>query len=1066
MADSTGLRRARTRSEIHEPDGQRPVRRSPRSPRNRLLSLVCLALVAFAVAGCSRTASHEQNAPPTQVYNSEVTNDGHVTYESVSGPTGGAYQGTRSAQARFIEKADDADDNIAYGQFDIDVPAGADGTYGAAFYFPTGTFTATGQKATVDIVRWEGATDFGGIRIDPDHNAHLFTNTGTGIAYIGEPFKFQEGCWNWLLVNQKLSAKPASDPDHAVNRVFLNGRQVVDSHAPSMANEAENASALQFGIPYVDYATQDNQTYEFYVDNAYASDDELPTDPMGSNACKPPKPNILFIVTDDQRQDDTMHAMPLTRKWFKDGFVESGGEVVAGGTEFSEAFATTPLCCPSRASIFTGQFAHNHGVRNNDEPQNLSSASTLQHYLKEGDQYQTGIIGKYLNTWNLYKPPPDFDKWWITSPSFHGDSGYQAHFNSNGTTVQPPYSTSYMRARALDFIDYTESDDSKPWFLHLAPYAPHEEQFGTFPYPSMHDPALGLGETPPDPELVPSRQEGAVPFGLEDKPDWVQKWSDNRVIFTRNGSPDGGPLRDQQIRALRSVDAAVEAILTKLRTNNEDRDTLAFFISDNGYMWREHGGQSTESIDPSGCPSQGCGVTAKNRPYTESIKIPFFVRWPASPHVGRGVTDTTRYVANIDLAKTAADAATLSAPAAQMDGRSLLNPSQARSEMLTEAWQTGSGSGNWASLRGEYNGRRYHYIEYYELDGFTNLAQEADMFPYEQSGALTREYYDLESDPWEQQNLLRDGNPASPDAALITELRERLRKARLCESAECLPGEPPSSAVDDEPPNVWFSAPKSGAVVGSTVRLAADASDNIGVKSIKLYANGVLLNGPETSQPRTIPPIDAGWSTNPDVPPGTYTIRAVAEDVRGNESTTERTVRVERYNVQAPNAGEAGRIEAGDTITYSFNQQINPGVIVPDHPEWNGSTQEPVTVRISSDDSLDDNNDTLRIFRPGSLPVDSLGTVDLGRGEFGGWQMLDTPIELPATMVMSSNHRSLTVTIGTSSAFPAVKDPGTMIWTPRTDICSNAGSPCRITEGGFITSPPSGPIVPSQDKEF
>ena len=105
-------------------------------------------------------------------------------------------------------------------------------------------------------------------------------------------------------------------------------------------------------------------------------------------------PNILFIVTDDQRAADTMAVMPATSAWFRQR-----------GTYFPNAVATTPLCCPSRASILTGRYAHNTGVRSNLEGDHLDHSTTVQRYLKEAG-YRTGLFGKFLNTWRVKRNPP------------------------------------------------------------------------------------------------------------------------------------------------------------------------------------------------------------------------------------------------------------------------------------------------------------------------------------------------------------------------------------------------------------------------------------------------------------------------------------------------------------------------------------------------------------------------------------------------------------------------------------------------------------------------------------
>ena len=110
---------------------------------------------------------------------------------------------------------------------------------------------------------------------------------------------------------------------------------------------------------------------------------------MGSSSVRGAKaaslPNIVIFVTDDQR--DGLEAMPKTVAWLG-----------KGGTRYANAFATTPLCCPSRASIFSGRYAHNHGVTSNSDPRDLNQQTTMQYYLDRAG-YRTGIFGKYMNSW-------------------------------------------------------------------------------------------------------------------------------------------------------------------------------------------------------------------------------------------------------------------------------------------------------------------------------------------------------------------------------------------------------------------------------------------------------------------------------------------------------------------------------------------------------------------------------------------------------------------------------------------------------------------------------------------
>ncbi|MDQ3958215.1 MAG: sulfatase-like hydrolase/transferase, partial [Actinomycetota bacterium] len=170
-------------------------------------------------------------------------------------------------------------------------------------------------------------------------------------------------------------------------------------------------------------------------------------------------PNVLIIITDDQRASGTLDVMPRTMRWF-----------AQDGTLFANALATTPTCCPSRASVMTGLYAHNHGVQTSERGQaeEMEQQLTMQRYLHlEG--YRTGIFGKYLNAWPPQTPPPWFDEWAILSDSAR--NGYLGgRWNVQGELRQlRRYSTRVIEDRALDFIANAETDDAQPWLLYLSP---------------------------------------------------------------------------------------------------------------------------------------------------------------------------------------------------------------------------------------------------------------------------------------------------------------------------------------------------------------------------------------------------------------------------------------------------------------------------------------------------------------------------------------------------------------------------------------------------------------------
>jgi arylsulfatase A-like enzyme len=194
-----------------------------------------------------------------------------------------------------------------------------------------------------------------------------------------------------------------------------------------------------------------------------------------------------------------------------------------------------------------------------------------------------------------------------------------------------------------------------------------------------------------------------------------------------------------------SADDMVAKIFKVLGRLNEKRDTLAIFISDNGYAWGEH------------------GVAAKRFPYTESVQVPLIVRWPGN--VAAGVKDDS-LVGNIDIAPTVVEATGITPDANYpMDGRSLFAP-QPRRELLFEYFgsRLGADVPAWASTRSS----TYQYVEYYNPT--TNAVEFS-------------EYYDLTNDPWQLDNLLGDSDPTNdPPTPFFS---ADLQQARQCSGSSC-----------------------------------------------------------------------------------------------------------------------------------------------------------------------------------------------------------------------------------------------------------------------------------------
>ena len=425
------------------------------------------------------------------------------------------------------------------------------------------------------------------------------------------------------------------------------------------------------------------------------------------------RPNVVVIVTDDQRHD-TIAYMPRTKRFLH-----------RRATRFTNAFSTTPVCCPSRASTLTGRYAHNHEVltasTHHRAMAELAEPSMLQETLHEAG-YATALYGKFLNNWDVERDPQNLTDWAIFANS--APDGYRnGLWNVNGTVRRiPRYSTSYLRGKAQEFVHRQESKDDQPWFMYIATAAPHapfvpEAKFRRARVPS------GL--------MTPGMTES----DRADKPAWVR---------TSQTTPAKAlSLRRAQIRTLYSVDFLFARLIKTLRQLEEDRQTLLVFTSDNGYLWGEH------------------GLGAKRWPYLESAKVPLYLYWP-----GRILAGTDhRLVANIDVAPTIVDAVGLSL--APIDGYSLLS-NRSRSRLLLEyfASETVAVPPSWASTITS----NYQYIEYYDDAGTT----------------IEREYYDLRADRWQLTNLFGDsivGNDLG--AAELQRLKDQLQSDRDCVGSNC-----------------------------------------------------------------------------------------------------------------------------------------------------------------------------------------------------------------------------------------------------------------------------------------
>ncbi|MFC8229848.1 sulfatase [Streptomyces sp. NPDC057287] len=423
------------------------------------------------------------------------------------------------------------------------------------------------------------------------------------------------------------------------------------------------------------------------------------------------RPNILLIVTDDQPKQ-TEWALPKTVGW-----------LAGRGVRFTHGHVTTPLCSPSRSSVLSGQYAHNHGVRNNGASYQLDQNTTLQRYLKQAG-YRTGLFGKFLNSWTLAQNPPHFEEFALLQPGYA-----DARWNINGTvrTING-YTTEIIKNRTLDFLDEA-ANDSRPWFAYVTPYASHGPRTPEAKY---------AGTAVPEWDGRPSVPEA----DRSDKPDYVQNATGTLA--------DGRRIRAEQLRVLRSVDDAVQAFKDKLTALGQLDNTLVIYIADNGFGWADH------------------GWTKKSVPYRPAHEVPFYLSWPAGG-LGAGTTDD-RIVANIDIAPTVLDAAGVT-PGHSQDGKSLLT-SYSRDHLLVEFWKQGTAAGGpptWSS----YVAKNKQYTEYYDL------TTDAEGVVSGTGRLKFREHYDLAGDPHQLKNNLYLATPQEERNLGISALAAQLAADRV-----------------------------------------------------------------------------------------------------------------------------------------------------------------------------------------------------------------------------------------------------------------------------------------------
>ncbi|MBC8051354.1 MAG: sulfatase [Chitinophagales bacterium] len=438
-------------------------------------------------------------------------------------------------------------------------------------------------------------------------------------------------------------------------------------------------------------------------------------------------PNIVLIVTDDQRYD-TLPYMPKV-----------SALLAERGTEFTNAIITTPTCCPSRASILTGQYAHNHGIEQNErefaDKFRTRDSETLAAWLKAGG-YRTALIGKYLNGYRFGYIPPGWDTFHAFAKRHYynyrltnfidGAPGPPLTFGS----TEEDYATDVLMRKALDFIRSSPSAGEKPFFLMLTPNAPHRPAIPA----RRHEQAY--------PDLQPHRPPS---FNVSSKGFWDQKWwSKGGRTLSKNRIAKIDAMRRGMLQSLLAVDEGVEQIVNTLSAMNKLDNTVIIFLGgDNGFHWGEH------------------RITDKRSPYEESIRTALIV-FDGRIKVKRS---SNGLVANIDLAPTILDLAGLKIPAS-VDGISLVplmagQESQVRKHLLIQIFAE-----SFASTSNAFIGVRGTHSVYFERQGVWRI---------------NKEYYDMGKDIYQLENVIADFAKKTE----VQESKTALERLRSCAGASC-----------------------------------------------------------------------------------------------------------------------------------------------------------------------------------------------------------------------------------------------------------------------------------------
>jgi N-acetylglucosamine-6-sulfatase len=469
---------------------------------------------------------------------------------------------------------------------------------------------------------------------------------------------------------------------------------------------------------------------------------------LASTAASLAAPNIVVIMTDDQATGSLAHMPKLHELIAEQGII------------FDNSFVNLPLCAPSRASFFTGEAAHNTGIKANSpldkggwEKFKDLEPKALPVWLQAAG-YKTALLGKYINRYGQQDTmgallawagdifgidvtgptvgnprdwvPPGWDLWYAFTGSRVRYFDYE--INDNGAILSfgdgpADYSTDVLTTRAVRFID-DQQGTAQPFFMYIATKAAHAQGVRAIPAPrheaSFADVPLPTGTAFNERSLR----------GKALKAPHLKKEHRDQLASAYRGA----------LQSLQSVDDLVEAVVAALKRTGQLDNTVIIYTSDNGFLFGEH------------------RLIGKSAAYEEAIKVPLLMRGPGIP---AGET-RTQLVNNLDVVATVVDLAHAT-PGVALDGRSLVPLSVNAEAPWRGALMFESPVNRFEPVKNRYTGVRTPTRKYVKYDaGFEEL-------------------FDLAADPSELKN--EADNPAyAGDLAVLRALQAQLKS---CAGESC-----------------------------------------------------------------------------------------------------------------------------------------------------------------------------------------------------------------------------------------------------------------------------------------